>query len=78
MNATIACMEWRCVDTILADTLEIGDYIVDPDGQVAEIIDIVDSDGDALLLSTSDDYGDLCEWSISYDAMIEIYWLFDD
>lgn len=75
MADTMDVMEWRIVDTILADTLEVGDYVKDPDGNIAEIIDLFEEQ-EVLLVSTSDDYGDLCEWPVEYDAMVDIYMLF--
>ena len=77
MTATINVMEWRKVDTIPADSLEIGDWVLDPDGNIAEVIDIAD-ESESLIISSSDDYGDLCEWNIDYESRIDLYWLFDD
>lgn len=76
MNATMTIMEWRVVDNILVDTLEVGDNIL-IDGNIVEIVDLYE-ETEALIITYLDEYGDLVEdTALNYDDKIDIYMLFD-
>lgn len=74
MTATIVGMNWFIIDTILVDTLEIGDHI-EVDGTIVEIIDIED-DIDGIWLSWKDDfdneYGDLFDPMMNINIYMEL------
>lgn len=76
MTDTMISMEWRCVDNLTADTLEIGDNILGAEGEIVEIIGI-DEYEEHIVVMYSDDYGDVYSEQFSYEKAVDIYMLFD-
>lgn len=76
MAATMKTMEWRIVDTLYPDQLEIGDNIYTEDG-LAEIVEIIEN-ADGITVNVVDEYGDILEVDFSDNDMVDIFMLFDE
>lgn len=77
MTDTMIAMEWRIVDKVLVDTLEIGDWIKAA-GELVEIISILDdTESDGIAILYENDMDEQYEVVLSWDAMIDVYMLVD-
>lgn len=77
MTDTMIAMEWRIVDRVLVDTLEIGDWIKAA-GELVEIISILDdTESDGIAILYENDMDEQYEVVLSWDAMIDVYMLVD-
>ena len=75
MNATMTSMEWRIIDTIYPDQLEIGDNVYS-DG-IVEIIDIFDTEY-GITANAIDEYGDVIDIEYIDGDMVDIFMLFEE
>ena len=75
MTATMKTMEWRIVDTLYPDQLEIGDNVYS-DG-IVEIVEIIDTE-DGITVNAIDEYGDIIEIEYLDDDAVDIFMLFDE
>lgn len=75
MVATINTMDFLPVDKIPANTLEPNDYIM-VNNEIVLVQAVYDNE-DTIIIEYLDDYDELGEIEISYDAMLNIYMLFD-
>lgn len=75
MTATINAMEFLPVDKIQANDLIQDDYIM-VDGEIVLVQAVIDN-GDTVIVEYLDDFDELCDFEIDYDAMITTYMLFD-
>lgn len=76
MSATIFSMEFLPVDKIPAYTLEANDYI-HVDNDIVLVKAVFDNDDDTVTIQYLDDYDEVGEFVIQYDALLSIYMLFD-
>ena len=75
MTATILDMEFLPVDKIQANDLMKDDYIL-VDGEIVLVQSVIDN-GDTVIVEYLDDFDELADFEIDYDAMITTYMLFD-
>lgn len=68
-------MDFLPVDKIPANTLEPNDYIM-VNNEIVLVQAVYDNE-DTIIIEYLDDYDELGEIEISYDAMLNIYMLFD-
>ena len=76
MTATMTTMEWRVVDILNADQLEIGDNI--NVGDIIVEITGIEETASSYIIEYIDDFGDLMETEIFDDETVEIYMIFDE
>lgn len=77
MTDTMIAMEWRIVDTILVDTLEIGDWI-NVAGEIVEIIEVFDdAETNNIMIAYQNDMDEEYEIGFAWDSMIDVYLLVD-
>ena len=73
--ATIVGMEYRCVDTLQPDQIEVGDYI-GIHGSIVHVIDIMDSEHGYTIVH-EDEFGETDFTEIPDDLSVSLY-VFDD
>jgi hypothetical protein len=76
MTATIIAMEFLPVDKVPAHSLMVDDHIL-VDGEIVLVTAVMDGEDDTIIVEYADDYDEVNDFTIDYDAMISIYMLFD-
>jgi hypothetical protein len=72
MSATLTAMDYRLVDILNADQLEVGDLIGLSIAGIVEIISIT-SIKNGFLLVVSDEFGEKEEFEIGDDEKFELF-----
>lgn len=75
MSATINNMDFKLVDILMVDQLEVDDFI-DVDGQIVQVVNVT-SAGDTWLITFLDEYDEKDFIEVNDDAKFDLYVLVD-